>query len=81
MAIRRITLSVPEATARRIKKAAGREPVSAWVTERIEEYLNTEELERQWRAFYEEVAPGPEDVRAAEAMLRRMTKARRHRAA
>jgi hypothetical protein len=42
---------VPAATASRIKKAAGAIPVSAWVTDVIEEHLNEVELERQWQAF------------------------------
>ncbi|MBK8593320.1 MAG: hypothetical protein IPN77_30250 [Sandaracinaceae bacterium] len=36
MTIKRITISVPSEVAARIKKAAGKTPVSAWVTGVIE---------------------------------------------
>jgi len=74
MSIRRITISVPEAVARRIKKAAGQRPVSTWVTDVIEEHLDDAELERQWQAFYREVSPSREDQRRASALFRRLTK-------
>jgi hypothetical protein len=81
MSIRRITISVPEEVAGRIKRAAGRKPVSSWVTEVIEERLDDAELTRQWEAFYEEVAPKRDDVRSAEAIFRRLTRRRRRGAA
>jgi hypothetical protein len=74
MTIRRITISVPEATASRIKKAAGQAPVSAWVTDLIEEHLEGAELERKWREFYEETRPSQKDVSRAEALHQRLTK-------
>ena len=74
MSIKRITISVPSDLASRIKKAAGRTPVSAWVTEVIEEHLDDAELERQWRSFYTDVQPKAADVRRATSMLRRMTR-------
>ena len=77
MAIRRITISVPEETASRIKKAAGQTPVSSWVTDLIEEHLDDAELERQWREFYAAVRPSAKDVRRAEVMHQRLTKTRR----
>ena len=82
MTIKRITISVPEAVAARIKTAAGVAPVSAWVAEVIEGYLDDTELERQWDEFYRTVKPSRDDIRRAEAMLNRLTKpARRRRAA
>ncbi len=81
MSIKRITISVPSEVASRIKKAAGRVPVSAWVTEAVEERLGNAELERQWQRFYAEVQPKAPDVRRASAMLRRMTGARGKRGA
>jgi hypothetical protein len=81
MTIKRITVSVPETTARRIKAAAGTVPVSTWVTEVIEEHLDDAELDRQWAAFLAEVAPAPADVRRAEAKFRRLTKGSRRRRA
>jgi hypothetical protein len=82
MAIRRITLSVPERVAVRIKNAAGATPVSAWVTQLIEDHLDDLELERRWREFYRDVAPTREDARRAEAKFKRLVgPARRRRAA
>lgn len=82
MFIRRITLSVPERIAVRIKNAAGTTPVSAWVTQLIEEHLDDVELERRWREFYRDVAPTREDVRHADAKFKRLVgPARRRRAA
>jgi hypothetical protein len=81
MSIRRITISVPEEVANRIKRAAGSEPVSSWVTGVIEERLDDAELERQWEAFYRDVAPKRDDVRRADALFRRLTRRRRRGAA
>jgi hypothetical protein len=74
MSIKRITISVPAATASRIKKAAGAIPVSAWVTDVIEQRLNDAELERQWQAFRQDVQPSQKDVNRAEAMFKRLLK-------
>ncbi|MBS2019621.1 MAG: hypothetical protein JST00_42560 [Deltaproteobacteria bacterium] len=79
MAIKRITISVPEAVAKKIKKAAGTRPVSAWITEVVEERLDDAELERRWLEFYEEVAPSSHDVREAEALLARLQRRKRPR--
>lgn len=81
MSIRRITLSVPEKVAVRIKKAAGAVPVSAWVTQLIEEHLDDVELERRWQEFYRDVAPTREDSRRAEAKLKRLMSPTRRRGA
>jgi len=74
MSIKRITISVPTALAGRIKKAAGDLPVSAWVTETLEERLNEAELERAWQAFYRDVSPSRRDVALADGMFKRLTK-------
>ena len=81
MSIRRITISVPAETAARIKKAAGRLPVSAWVTGVIEERLDDAELERLWQEFYRSVRPRGADARRADAMFKRLTKASRRKSA
>jgi len=81
MSIARITISVPVATAARIKKAAGDTPVSAWVTETIEERLDDAELENLWREFYRSVRPRREDIRRADAMFRRLTRPQRRKSA
>ncbi len=74
MSIKRITISVPAATASRIKKAAGALPVSAWVTDVIEQRLNDAELERQWQAFRRDVQPSQKDVNRAKATFKRLLK-------
>lgn len=81
MSIRRITISVPEATASRIKKAAGEAPVSSWVTDLIEEHLDDRELERKWQEFYRTVNPSRANERRAEALHQRLTKIRRRKGA
>jgi len=73
MPIRRITISVPERVAGRIRKAAGKKAVSSWVTELIEEHLDDAELERQWEAFYRDVAPRRADIRRAASIFKRLT--------
>lgn len=73
MTIKRITISVPASIAKRIKDAAGKIPVSTWVTERIEEHLEQEELDRLFEEFYRDVNPSPESVREADAMFLRLT--------
>jgi hypothetical protein len=82
MAIKRITLSVPEEVANQIKKAAGATPVSQWVTNLVEEHLDDAELERLWQEFCREVRPGPADGKRARAIFNRLTgQPRRKRAA
>jgi len=81
MAIRRITISVPAQTAKKIKKAAGKVPVSAWVTELIEEKLEDEELELKWQEFYDSVNPTTKDKKRAQAMLARLSKSSRRKGA
>jgi len=78
----RITISVPAAVARRIREAATKTSVSAWVAGVVEERLDDAELEAKWEAFYGSVAPRAADVRKADALFGRLTgRARRGRAA
>jgi hypothetical protein len=81
MAIRRITISVPDAVADRIKQAAGGAAVSSWVTGVIEEHLNDAELEREWQRFYQDVSPSRAAERRADALFKRLIKPRRRTAA
>jgi hypothetical protein len=81
MSIRRITFSVQPEVAKRIKKAAGVKPVSAWLTEVIEEHLDDAELERRWQEFYAAVAPLPSDRKRARTIFDDLTKNRRRRGA
>ena len=79
MSIRRITISVPERVANDIKRAAGKKPVSAWVTELIEERLGDAELDLLFDEFYAEVRPPLAAVRRAEAIFRGTARPRRKR--
>jgi len=81
MSIKRITISVPDDTAARIKKAAGSMAVSAWVTEVVEDRLEDAALERLWREFYQSVRPRRDDMRRADAIFDRLTKRRRRKTA
>ena len=81
MSIRRITISVPAKVAGKIKRAAGGRPVSAWVTEVLEERLDDSELQQKWEEFYEQVKPSREDTRRADAIFRRLTRRSRRRGA
>jgi hypothetical protein len=74
MSIKRITISVSSDMAGRIRKAAGETPVSAWVSDVIEERLDDTELERQWQQFYQDVNPSRQDIRRAETTLKRLVK-------
>lgn len=79
MSTRRITICIPEKTARRIKKAAGRRSVSSWVAEVIEDHLSDAELERQFEEWYASLAPSAEEVAAADAIFNAIAKPRRRR--
>jgi hypothetical protein len=74
MSIRRITISVPQDVAGRIKKAARARPVSAWVTDLVEAHLDETEIERQWQAFCRYVAPAPEEIRRADGIFKRLAR-------
>lgn len=82
MAAVRITLSVPEELADRIKKAAGEGTVSGWIVKVIEGYFAEDaELERQfdeWLAAH----PVDEDTqREVDAVLEKALGIRRERGA
>lgn len=81
MTIQRVTISMPQKLARRAKKAAGKQPVSAWMTKLVEDHLTEADLERLWQDFYASVAPSRTEERRAAARVTRLTKPRRRRAA
>jgi hypothetical protein len=71
MATVRITLSVPDELAARIKTAAGEGTVSGWVVKVIEKYFaEDEELERQ---FVEWLEAHPVDQRWVADVMARVT--------
>ena len=70
MAAVRITLSVPDELAARIKKSAGEGTVSGWVVKVIEEYLAEDaELERQFDEWLAADPPTEEDRQWAREVL------------
>jgi hypothetical protein len=80
MPIRRITISVPDALADKIKDAAGDTPVSQWVADLIERKLNEEdELEEQWNKFVKALPPDPESEARAAEMFDRLVLGRERR--
>ncbi len=80
MSIRRITISVPSHLAAKVKRAAGKTPVSAYVAAVLEEKLDEEEVVRAWRAHVESVAPTSEDEARAERVIAGLKKKRRRAA-
>lgn len=69
MSIKRVTISVPEELADRIKKAAGEQPVSTWVNELIQHHLGQEDADRLWKEYVAEVKPGWEHYDWADRVL------------
>ncbi len=81
MPIKRVTISMPEKLARRLKKAAGKEPVSAWLTKLVEERLDDAELERLWEEHYAGLELTQGEIRRGDELFKRLTKPRGRRAA
>ena len=75
MSIRRITISLPESVAGRIKRAARSKPVSTWVTDVIQAHLDDAEMERQWQAFCGDIGLSPQDERRGDRLFDRLTRA------
>jgi hypothetical protein len=69
MSVRRMTVSLPEDTARRLKSAARGRSVSALLAELVDETLDQRELETQWRQLYNQVAPSLAASQKAERIL------------
>ena len=73
MAIKRVTVSLPEELAIRVSAAAGERSVSAYIAEVLGEHLETSELERLWREFVGEVGVSADDIAAADEVLDALT--------
>jgi hypothetical protein len=73
MAIKRVTVSVPEDLAARISTAAGGRSVSAYIAKVLGEHLETNELERLWREYVGEVGISADDIAAADDVLDELT--------
>jgi hypothetical protein len=82
MAAVRITLSVPEELAGRIKKAAGAGTVSGWVVKVIEQYLAEDaELERQFDEWLEANPADEETMGYVDEVLEKALGLKRNRGA
>lgn len=64
MSIKRITISVPEELADKVREAAGDEPISTWMTKLVEQELDYEQADRLWEEYMAEVGPIPESDQA-----------------
>ena len=80
MPIRRVTISMPEKLARRVEKAAGKQPVSAWIRAFVERHLEELEYERLWQEHYAKLAITDTERERAAAILERAGKRRRRAA-
>ena len=81
MSIKRITISVPSALAAKVKRAAGKKPVSVFVADVLEEKIEEEQIERAWREFVAGVAPTASDRQRADDVIGALRKRKRRRAA
>jgi hypothetical protein len=81
MPITRVTISMPSELARKVKKAAGKKPVSAWLTELVDEHLSAQDLEGAWERYIADMAFTQRETEHARARLDRLLKRRRRRAA
>lgn len=81
MTITRVTISMPKELAAKVKKAAGKKPVSAWLTEMVQDRLGEQDLERVWNEYFAEMTFTKRETRDARDRLDRLTKRKRKRAA
>ncbi|MEA2749863.1 MAG: CopG-like 1 or ribbon-helix-helix domain, 5 [Myxococcales bacterium] len=80
MATKRITISLPVDTAKRIKQAAGRErSVSEWVASAVARSLEEEDLRRRFLEFCDETSASPKELADVDAAFARITKGKRGR--
>jgi metal-responsive CopG/Arc/MetJ family transcriptional regulator len=81
MSIKRITISVPSALAAKVKRAAGKKPVSVFVADVLEASIEEEQVERAWREYVADVAPTAADDRRADDVIAGLRRRKRRRAA
>jgi hypothetical protein len=80
MATKRITISLPVDTAKRIKQAAGRErSVSEWVAGAVARSLEEDDLRRRFLEFCDEISATPKQLAEVDAAFARITKGKRSR--
>jgi hypothetical protein len=73
MAIKRVTVSLPEELAARVSAAAGERSVSAYIAALLGEHLEASELERLWREYVDEIGVSADDIAAADEVLDELT--------
>ncbi|MFO0685801.1 MAG: hypothetical protein U0234_27330 [Sandaracinus sp.] len=81
MPITRVTISMPSELAKRVKKAAGDKPVSAWFTELASQRLTEGAYERLWKEHFVDVPMSAAERRAGDALFERTTKPRKRKRA
>lgn len=69
MATRRVTVSLPEELAEKLKEQAGDRSVSALVTDILEERLERRELDRLWADYLRDVGASESDLAEADGIL------------
>lgn len=80
MATKRITISLPAETAKRIKQAAGRErSVSDWVAGAVARSLEEEDLRHRFLEFCDELPATPKQLAEVDVAFARITKGKRGR--
>ena len=78
MATKRITVSVPEEIATRIKRAAGRNrSVSEWVTNAVTRTLEEEDLRQRFLEFCDAVKATPAQEKQAKASFDLITQGKK----
>jgi hypothetical protein len=80
MTTKRITISLPVDTARRIKQAAGTErSVSEWVASAVARSLEEQDLRRRFLEFCDETSATAKELAEADGAFARITKGKRAR--
>jgi Arc/MetJ-type ribon-helix-helix transcriptional regulator len=73
MAIKRLTISLPEDLVESVRGAVGDGSMSAYVADLIREHLRDDDLDTLWRAFVDDVGLSADDVAAADRILDELT--------
>lgn len=67
--IKRVTISLPEEIADRLRADAGDRSVSAHVAELISRHLEDAELDEMWQSYLGDVGLTADDIAAADRLL------------
>lgn len=69
MTTRRVTVSLPEELAEKLREQAGERSVSAFVADILEERLERRELDRLWADYLRDTGVSASDLTEADAIL------------